>query len=125
MILFNSPIQGEELFVDPHVLPATTVGASADKAIKGYYVLNKNKPPSISFYGIRYGAQAPVVAAFSSRGPSVVDPYVIKLDITAPGVNILAAWPPTIALTALKNDNKRVQFNIVSGTSMSCPHLLL
>lgn len=123
MLLLNSPIQGEELFADPHVLPATTVGASAAKAIKEYYVLNKNLSASISFYGTRYGARAPVVAAFSSRGPSIVDPYVVKPDITAPGVNILAAWPPTIAPTELKNDNRRVQFNIVSGTSMSCPHL--
>ncbi|KMT00168.1 hypothetical protein BVRB_1g019860 [Beta vulgaris subsp. vulgaris] len=123
MILLNSPTQGEELFADSHVLPATTVGASAAKAIKEYYILNKNSTASISFYGTRYGARAPVVAAFSSRGPSLVDPYVIKPDITAPGVNILAAWPPTISPTELKNDNRRVQFNIVSGTSMSCPHL--
>ncbi|XP_021856479.2 subtilisin-like protease SBT1.1 [Spinacia oleracea] len=123
MILLNSPIQGEELFADPHVLPATTVGASAAKSIKGYYLQNKNLTATISFYGTRYGARAPVVAAFSSRGPSLVDPYVVKPDITTPGVNILAAWPPTISPTELKNDNRRVQFNIVSGTSMSCPHL--
>ncbi|KAL2892326.1 Subtilisin-like protease SBT4.14 [Bienertia sinuspersici] len=123
MILLNSPTQGEELFADPHVLPATTVGASAAKAIKEYYVLNKNITASISFYGTRYGGRAPVVAAFSSRGPSLVDPYVVKPDITAPGVNILAAWPPIIAPTEQKDDNRRVQFNIVSGTSMSCPHL--
>ncbi|XP_021717596.1 subtilisin-like protease SBT1.1 [Chenopodium quinoa] len=123
MILLNSPIQGEELFADPHVLPATTVGSTAAKAIKGYYVQNKNLTGSISFYGTRYGARAPVVAAFSSRGPSLVDPYVIKPDITAPGVNILAAWPPIISPTELKKDNRRVQFNVVSGTSMSCPHL--
>ena len=123
MILLNSPTQGEELFADPHILPGTTVGASAANAIKGYYLQNNNLTASITFYGTRYGARAPVVAAFSSRGPSLVDPYVIKPDITAPGVNILAAWPPNIAPTELKQDTRRVQFNIVSGTSMSCPHL--
>ncbi|CAN1236744.1 Subtilisin-like protease SBT1.1 [Linum grandiflorum] len=57
-----------------------------------------------------------VMAAFSSRGPSSVGPEIIKPDITAPGVNILAAWPPG-------TDKRSVLFNIISGTSMSCPHI--
>ncbi|KAL9234426.1 hypothetical protein vseg_009298 [Gypsophila vaccaria] len=123
MLLLNSPIEGEELFGDAHVLPATILGASAARTIKAYYTLNKNLSASISFLGTQYGARAPVVAAFSSRGPSLVDPNVIKPDITAPGVNILAAWPPITPPTELKSDRRRVLFNIISGTSMSCPHL--
>ncbi|CAI0395127.1 unnamed protein product [Linum tenue] len=68
-------------------------------------------------------ASAPVMAAFSSRGPSSIGREVIKPDITAPGVNILAAWPPVTAPTQLKTDKRRVLFNIISGTSMSCPHI--
>jgi len=115
MLLLNGPSQGEELFADPHVLPAATLGASAAKAIKGYLMLSKNLTGSIAFLGTQYGARAPVVAAFSSRGPSMVDPYVIKPDITAPGVNILAAWPPITPPTELKTDKRRVLFNIISG----------
>lgn len=40
-------------------------------------------------------------------------------DITAPGVNILAAWSPG-ATTATAE--RSVNYNIISGTSMSCPH---
>ncbi|XP_024538043.1 subtilisin-like protease SBT1.7 [Selaginella moellendorffii] len=41
-------------------------------------------------------------------------------DITAPGVSILAAWSP-VATKAV--GGRSVDFNIVSGTSMSCPHI--
>ncbi|GAB2301671.1 hypothetical protein Dimus_035702 [Dionaea muscipula] len=124
MLLFNSVNQGEELFADAHILPATTLGAKAAKAIRSYLIMYYNNiTASIEFKGTTFGDRAPVMAAFSSRGPSLVDTNVIKPDITAPGVNILAAWPPIISPTELKTDNRRVQFNIISGTSMSCPHI--
>jgi subtilisin family serine protease len=43
-------------------------------------------------------------------------------DITAPGLNILAAWTPASSATGLPFDNRIVQYNLESGTSMSCPH---
>nr|XP_029123491.1 subtilisin-like protease SBT3.9 [Elaeis guineensis] len=52
---------------------------------------------------------APKVATFSSRGPSVLDPGVLKPDIAAPGVSILAA--------------KKNSYAFLSGTSMACPHV--
>ena len=45
-------------------------------------------------------------------------------DITAPGLNILAAWSEADPPTKLQyQDNRIVQYNIISGTSMSCPHV--
>ncbi|XP_024543366.1 subtilisin-like protease SBT3.18 [Selaginella moellendorffii] len=41
-------------------------------------------------------------------------------DITAPGVDILAAWPPNVDLDEGRG---RGNFNFQSGTSMSCPHV--
>ncbi|XP_075488830.1 subtilisin-like protease SBT1.1 [Primulina tabacum] len=123
MILANIGNQGDELFADPHVLPATSLGASAANAIKKYINSSSKATAMIKFEGTKYTKPAPVLAAFSSRGPSLIDPNIIKPDVTGPGVNILAAWPSNISPTQLETDKRRVKFNIVSGTSMSCPHI--
>ena len=44
-------------------------------------------------------------------------------DITAPGLNILAAWTEGNSPTKLESDTRVVKYNILSGTSMSCPHV--
>ncbi|KAE9592247.1 putative tripeptidyl-peptidase II [Lupinus albus] len=123
MILLNSKSQGQELFADPHILPATSIGASESDIIRTYINSSKTPTASISFIGTKYGDPAPIIAAFSSRGPSIAGPDVIKPDITAPGVNILAAWPSKTSPSMLKSDQRSVVFNIISGTSMSCPHV--
>ncbi|XP_011090078.1 subtilisin-like protease SBT3.18 [Sesamum indicum] len=66
---------------------------------------------------------APMVADFSSRGPSSISPDFLKPDITAPGVNMLAAWPPNIPPSMFPDDERQVHWNFQSGTSMSCPHV--
>ncbi|PON54250.1 Peptidase S8, subtilisin-related [Parasponia andersonii] len=63
------------------------------------------------------------VAAFSSRGPNTRTPEILKPDVLAPGVNILAAWTGAAGPTGLGEDKRRISFNIKSGTSMSCPHV--
>uniref|UniRef100_A0A7N0T0A9 Subtilisin-like protease SBT1.1 n=1 Tax=Kalanchoe fedtschenkoi TaxID=63787 RepID=A0A7N0T0A9_KALFE len=122
MLLLNHENAGEELLADAHVLPAASLGASAAK-ILGSYLNSSNPTASMSFKGTTYGDLAPRVSAFSSRGPNAVDLDVIKPDVIAPGLNILAAWPPTISPSMLDSDKRRVNFNILSGTSMSCPHV--
>ena len=57
------------------------------------------------------------MAAFSARGPAPV-PDILKPDVTAPGVNILAGFSPDSAYS-LPGEN----FAYLSGTSMSTPHV--
>ncbi|XP_038682485.1 subtilisin-like protease SBT1.1 [Tripterygium wilfordii] len=123
MLLINAKSRGEEQFADPHVLPTIALGFSKGKAIFKY--LNSSEKPtvSITFEGTVYGTRAPMIGAFSSRGPNKVDVNVIKPDVTAPGANILAAWPPIVSPSQLTSDKRSVEFNIISGTSMSCPHV--
>ncbi|KAJ4899809.1 Subtilase family protein [Raphanus sativus] len=54
------------------------------------------------------------VAAFSSRGPNSVSPAILKPDIAAPGVSILAALSPL-------DPSGHNGFGLASGTSMSTP----
>lgn len=49
--------------------------------------------------------------------------YYEQPDISAPGVNILAAWPPQTSPTLTLDDKRSVSWNFQSGTSMSCPHV--
>ncbi|KAK8694897.1 hypothetical protein V6N13_072441 [Hibiscus sabdariffa] len=59
---------------------------------------------------------SPRVADFSARGPSSISPTVLKPDIAAPGVDIVAAYIPFGA-------EKTSGYALMSGTSMSCPHV--
>ena len=46
----------------------------------------------------------------------------MKPDLTAPGVDIVAAWSLATTVTGEEGDERVVPYNIISGTSMSCPH---
>jgi hypothetical protein len=60
-------------------------------------------------------------AIFSSRGP--VQGYgQVKPDVSAPGVNILAAVPPASAIAALSAGANGANYAAISGTSMATPH---
>jgi hypothetical protein len=61
-----------------------------------------------------------VLAAFSSRGPQTAVPDIAKPDVTAPGVNILAAASPTPASSDARPGEI---FQSISGTSMASPHV--
>jgi len=45
-------------------------------------------------------------------------------DIAAPGLDIIAGWPENVKLSSDRpaNDYRHLRFNIMSGTSMACPH---
>ncbi|KAM1034598.1 hypothetical protein EV2_039079 [Malus domestica] len=64
---------------------------------------------------------APYVVSFSTKGPNAITLDVLKPDLTAPGVDILAAWSPVAPPSIDFHDTKSVDYNIISGTSMSCP----
>ncbi|XP_057764063.1 subtilisin-like protease SBT5.6 [Salvia miltiorrhiza] len=123
-ILGNSLANGDELAADAHLLPATAVNyQNALKIID--YIHSSEAPtayivPGTTLLDIK---PAPFMAAFSSRGPSTLSPDILKPDITAPGLNILAAWSEASSPTKLAADKRVVKYNILSGTSMSCPHI--
>ncbi|CAL5075949.1 unnamed protein product [Urochloa decumbens] len=102
--------------------PATEVTSAAAAAIQKYIASSSQPVATIAPAATVTGYKpAPVVAYFSSRGPSSQAPNVLKPDVAAPGVNILASWIPTSSLPA--GQKEASQFKLVSGTSMACPHV--
>ncbi|WRX33543.1 Peptidase S8/S53 domain - like 10 [Theobroma cacao] len=122
------------------VLPGTLIGQEEATMLQKYMATEKNPVariyPTITVLNTK---PAPAMAAFSSMGPNVITPDIIKFneetivhktappdanflqpDITGPGLNILAAWSP-VAIEATAE--RSVNYNIISGTSMSCPHI--
>ncbi|KAF2298929.1 hypothetical protein GH714_029193 [Hevea brasiliensis] len=94
MIVMNDELDGFVTTASLHVLPASHVSYVAGSAIKAYINSSSSPTATILFKGTVVGLpEAPQVAEFSSRGPSVASPGVLKPDIIGP------------------------------GTSMSCPHL--
>ncbi|ONI06850.1 hypothetical protein PRUPE_5G085200 [Prunus persica] len=120
MILMNQETDGFSTLAESHALPTTHVSYAAGLQIKSYISSTSSPTATILFNGTVIGdALAPRVAFFSSRGPNKASPGILKPDIIGPGVDILAAWPVSV-------DNatqSKATFNIISGTSMACPHL--
>ncbi|OIW15625.1 hypothetical protein TanjilG_08201 [Lupinus angustifolius] len=124
MILVNNEVNGEELTSDPHLLPEVSLGLKSSDALKNYVFSNPKPTAKLAFGGTKLQVQpSPMVAAFSSRGPNSLTPKILKPDLIAPGVEILAGWTGTVGPSGLSIDKRHVSFNIISGTSMSCPHV--
>ncbi|KDP25528.1 hypothetical protein JCGZ_20684 [Jatropha curcas] len=103
-------------------LPATVVSKEQGVEILNY-IKSTRKPTATILVGETWkDTTAPSVASFSSRGPNELCPDILKPDITAPGVDILAAWSPVAAPSDYVKDSRSKKFNVISGTSMSCPH---
>ncbi|KAL8210161.1 hypothetical protein R6Q57_006893 [Mikania cordata] len=120
MILANEPVDGDTTEADAHVLPASHVASDVGFTIKRYINSTSSPVATLIFRGTVIGVDsAPAVASFSSRGPSMTSPGIVKPDIIGPGVSILAAWPISVE----NSTQTKATFNMISGTSMSCPHL--
>lgn len=120
MIIINQVQHGYTTFAEAHILPAAHLTYADGLKVIAYINSTTSPTASILFKGTIIGdKRAPAVASFSSRGPTLASPGIIKPDIIGPGVNILAAWHRSIENNTISKSN----FNVLSGTSMSCPHL--
>uniref|UniRef100_A0A453ITI8 Peptidase S8/S53 domain-containing protein n=1 Tax=Aegilops tauschii subsp. strangulata TaxID=200361 RepID=A0A453ITI8_AEGTS len=107
-------------------LPTVHVNLRQGTHILNYIQSRSRQRPTVHVSASRTvvgSTPAPAIAYFSSRGPSSISPNILKPDVTAPGVNILAAWPPKSSPTMLPLDKRSTEWNFDTGTSMSCPHV--
>ncbi|QHC59679.1 S8 family serine peptidase [Rathayibacter sp. VKM Ac-2760] len=104
------------LHVDDHSVPSIQIDSQAYDAITDY--AGTAGATATLTEGNSTGTSIPVpqVAGFSSRGPAEADGTdVLKPDITAPGVAILA--------DSFNAEGDDPAFAFESGTSMSSPHI--
>ncbi|KAK8515078.1 hypothetical protein V6N12_001238 [Hibiscus sabdariffa] len=83
-------------------LPVSCLGTDNGTEILNY-LNSTRKPTATIFKSIQEkDEQAPYVISFSSRGPNPITNDILKPDLTAPGVDILAAWSQGTTVTGLK-----------------------
>ena len=114
MILVNTS-DAQSLNADFHSVPTVHLNATDGSEIKNYAATDASPTASISATDTS-PVRAPEMAGFSSYGPALAGGGdLLKPDITAPGVDIIAAVAPP--------GNAGNDFNAYSGTSMSAPHI--
>lgn len=118
---------GAGLVAEMHSVPTVHVNATKGAAIRAY--ATGGGTAAITKFGIGPSeSPAPMMAGFSSRGPNRADANVLKPDMTAPGVDIIAAVTPELSpaqrLDVINGTlTPPVDFSPMSGTSMSAPHV--
>ena len=102
------------LNADLHYVPTIHIDEVAGAAVKAY-VTSAGASATATIGAVSSApSPAPKMAAFSSRGPLLAGSGdQLKPDVSAPGVDVLAAVSP---------DSGR-SFDLLSGTSMSSPHV--
>ncbi|TDU91723.1 PA domain-containing protein [Kribbella voronezhensis] len=114
MILLN--LTDQDMVADSHSVPTVHLNTPGSLSVKAYAgtpgATAQLAPGNLTSQTTPY----PQMADFSSRGPSLSSHGdLLKPDLAAPGVNVLAAVaPPT-------NDGH--SFAFYSGTSMAAPHI--
>jgi subtilisin family serine protease len=120
VIVYNDAAH-QTLPSDNHYLPAVHVTNADGLAIKDYIASAGSAATAEITAGEAVEREvSPFMAYFSSRGPvgSPASADIIKPDVTAPGVQILAANSPAPGF-----DVGGELFQAIQGTSMSSPHV--
>ncbi|XP_044969140.1 subtilisin-like protease SBT5.4 [Hordeum vulgare subsp. vulgare] len=124
MVLCNDAASGASIITDPHIVPTAHCSYSQCQEIFNYLQSTGSPSGYIKTRDAEVGVKpSPMMAAFSSRGPNTITPQILKPDITAPGVGVIAAVSEEVSPTGLLSDGRRVPYGVMTGTSMACPHV--
>jgi subtilisin family serine protease len=126
MVLIDT---ANSLVAEVHAVPTVHISLANGTALRTYVQANPGATVSISTWSPQVGsAPAPVMASFSSRGPNQGYTNILKPDLTAPGVDILAGVTPVKTQAerdAIANGSEvpGAAWAFYQGTSMSSPHV--
>ncbi|XP_042387320.1 subtilisin-like protease 4 [Zingiber officinale] len=115
LISISSKTEGATISIRKMGFPLVVLTTQEGSRLISYLNSSSDPSASIVFNGTVLGVSpAPLMAFFSSRGPSMATPGILKPDISGPGLNIFAAYIPS---------SDTPEYLIESGTSMATPHL--
>ena len=128
MVLLNVPGGANDIADDAHFVPSVHLTNSVHAAVHAY-AATAGATASIGVGAQTPGVIAPVMADFSSRGPNRANPNILKPDLAAPGVAILAAYAHHPANAAERDAIANGTLvppgasEFLQGTSMASPHI--
>jgi len=112
LVYMSGGDEGEQV-----TIPALFVGHTSGLRLTEWHALHADDAAlEVSTMALQVGNIPDIVASSSSRGPGVG--YVLKPDIAAPGVNILAE-----GYAEAEGEARHLGFGQASGTSMAAPHV--
>jgi subtilisin family serine protease len=116
-VLANDQASGDSLIGDAFALPGVAITYRDGLAVKSWLATAGTHTASIAGAALDLSpTNGDQMASFSSRGPDKTHPDVLKPDIAAPGVDVLAAINGVDPLSD-------PEYGILSGTSMATPHM--
>ncbi|KAL6650433.1 hypothetical protein ACP70R_009358 [Stipagrostis hirtigluma subsp. patula] len=124
MITFSDKMQGRATSTGVNLtIAASRVGYDDGMKLIAYANSTPNPTASLHYVGVVLDPSSPpAIASYSSRGPcNMSNLGVLKPDITGPGTNIVAAVPGSLPRGNASAHTRT--FAMLSGTSMSTPHL--
>ncbi|KAK3144007.1 hypothetical protein QOZ80_4AG0307700 [Eleusine coracana subsp. coracana] len=123
MVAVTPELFGKMNMPRPQVIPTVQVSYDGGQKMKAYMRARPKATATFVFKGTTFNSpQSPMIAPFSSRGPNRRSRGILKPDLVGPGVNIIAGVP-TIRDMEFPPNTTTPKFDIMSGTSMSVPHL--
>ncbi len=116
-ILANDFDNGDSVVADGYAIPGVHISHDDGVILKAWLASGAGHTGTIRGTNADESPDfADSMAGFSSRGPNPAFAGLVKPDVTAPGVDILAAFNTPVLTTGTD------EYNIISGTSMSSPH---
>ncbi|KAF2324358.1 hypothetical protein GH714_012781 [Hevea brasiliensis] len=108
-----------------YTIPCLAIPTASGALVRDYVTgVTTPKVRSMEFITTKLGTTtAPQVAYFSSRGPDPISPNVLKPDILAPGVDVLAAIASNKPYMKMDGYDVVTDYALFSGTSMAAPHV--